>query len=329
MGDWLNKYAATIQAVSAVVTVGVTALLARYTRRYMNLTKNLVDAATAERTDRLETERREQAKNVGGYIEFASLRPEGQVLVLVVVNASQLPIRDVRGIVMRKDVSPPAVVATFSPIPVVDPGSDRTQVFISPELRTLALEMQFDDDAGVRWSKYGTGGPLVEAARPVSTVVEYSARLPTLTIETLPAADLGDGRWRLTLMVRNDGYDGEFEVLVLRGVEGHPNPDYGPFNLQWENSANIEQSIPRDGEHRVEIGEFDQSEMMFAFLGPASSYSGGGATRWAGFEAPNMLKFRLQIRDRSAHMSAVYECKLDFSRWHPEIAVGLATKVDN
>jgi hypothetical protein len=325
MGAWLNSNAAAIQAVSAVVTVVVTFLLARYTRNYMNLTKQLVDAASTERSDRLESNRREQAKNVGGYIEFASLRTQGQVLVLVVVNASRLPIRDVRGTVVRADMNPSQHVATFLPLPVVNPGVDRTQVIVDPKLRKLALKLQFDDDSGVRWIKYGPDGPLVEVGPSVSTVVEHRARRPVLRIEELPAADLGGGRSRLTLMVRNDGHDGDFEVLVLRGVEGHDDPDYGPFNLQWENSSNIEQSIPRDGEHRIEIGEYDRDNGMFAFLGPASSYSDGGATRWAGFDAPSVLKFRMQIRDRSAQTSIIYECTVDFSRWDPQLSVREAT----
>jgi len=96
----------------------------------------------------------EQSENAHRYIE------------LVVVNASALPVRALRGVVV--DDSSGETAIEFGTAPWVLPCSEE-QVLGEPVqvparlIGDLRLELVYEDDAGATWRKYRAGLELLEA----------------------------------------------------------------------------------------------------------------------------------------------------------------------
>lgn len=154
---WLDKHTGTVSAV-------LTLVLAAITYWYVRLTSGLLHEARTERNDRRERELSEQARLIGGYLRvggnYAPSRTFGPgygpgicMLTVTLVNASQLPVRAVRGRAYRTDTG--GHFGDFNQVPVLTPGQQDVGMDIPLELSgSMLLRMEFDDDAGVRWLKY-------------------------------------------------------------------------------------------------------------------------------------------------------------------------------
>jgi hypothetical protein len=123
---------------------------------------------------RLDRQRREdqlsaQARQVGAYLEWTgparvenglSWRP----LAIHVTNASDLPVRNVQGLL--------SVAGTFGPnptfsstVPVMTPGNTQIDITMLSE-NEYQLQLQFEDDAGMQWTKYGPSGLTMVEVQP-------------------------------------------------------------------------------------------------------------------------------------------------------------------
>ncbi|HEY5110373.1 MAG TPA: hypothetical protein VII96_12265 [Acidimicrobiales bacterium] len=116
-------------------------------------------------TQRIEEQSSEHARQVGAFIEATSIRgkfgdpepgTEGRALHLTVVNAGKLPVRNFEARVVK--VGDSEVTALFEPIAVVVPGEFERYMEVVGAPDGWRLEIEFDDDAGTRWSKYGPHG---------------------------------------------------------------------------------------------------------------------------------------------------------------------------
>lgn len=118
-----------------------------------------------EQRNRFTDEKERQARQVGGFITWA---PDGSpTLIMTVTNSSPLAVRDVRGYAIRVE-NPDGEPWEFPDMPVL-PGGDEQQVRLKlSHVGEWNLEFEFDDDAGVRWRKYGDQ-PLREVGRRSST----------------------------------------------------------------------------------------------------------------------------------------------------------------
>jgi hypothetical protein len=118
--------------------------------------------------ERLDGQRRDdqlsaQARQVGATISWLSGTTTTAGITyapiqLRVVNASNLPIRNLQGHLSEVGTFEPTV-ARFAPVPIVDPNID--DFTITLQVRNdvqYLLQLEFDDDAGIRWSKYGPTG---------------------------------------------------------------------------------------------------------------------------------------------------------------------------
>ncbi len=105
-----------------------------------------------EQQNRIDDEQQRQARQVGGYITWA---PDvSHELILTVTNSSPLAVRDVRGYATRIK-NPDATPWEFPDIPVLPAGEEKQVRLPVSQLDEWRLEFEFDDDAGVRWRKYG------------------------------------------------------------------------------------------------------------------------------------------------------------------------------
>jgi hypothetical protein len=100
----------------------------------------------------------EQARHVGAFITWPpSAKPseEQDVAEMTVVNASDLPISNIRGYVIS--FSHRQTVCTFPQIAVVYSHKDeREQAYVdrTTSMNERQLVLVYDDDSGVRWRKY-------------------------------------------------------------------------------------------------------------------------------------------------------------------------------
>jgi hypothetical protein len=146
--QWLD----TLDKHSGSAIAFVTAVLVIVTIFYVVITARLLNEAETERVDRRRREESEQARLVGGHIDFVwSDGDEATMLRLTVHNASPLPIRDLRGSVYRGT----HLLDSYDPIPVVRPGTDVAWMSVPQDVgEGFRLQMDFDDDNGYRWRKY-------------------------------------------------------------------------------------------------------------------------------------------------------------------------------
>ena len=106
-----------------------------------------------------------QAREVGAWIDIngdATLK----TVQMTVMNSSKLPVRRVRGFL--RSIAGGKVVGRFIEIPVAVPGEIKTSISSNNFPESMELILVFDDDAGVRWQKYG-GQPLVvlDPSKPI------------------------------------------------------------------------------------------------------------------------------------------------------------------
>lgn len=105
-----------------------------------------------EQRNRIDDERERQARQVGGYI---TKTPDGSPdITMTVTNSSPLAVRDVRGYVFDGK-KPHATPWEFPDIPVLRSGEEQQVRLPMSSFAEWKLELEFDDDAGVRWRKYG------------------------------------------------------------------------------------------------------------------------------------------------------------------------------
>jgi heme oxygenase len=71
---------------------------------------------------------------------------------LTIENASQLAVRNVRGYLFQRNGD--SLLGAFLPIPVAKPGETESMLRGNFPV-SLRLLLVYDDDAGVRWRKYG------------------------------------------------------------------------------------------------------------------------------------------------------------------------------
>jgi hypothetical protein len=126
---------------------------------YVVITSRLVHAASQDRADRLERDRSEQARNIGGYIESLGDNGGMTTICMYVVNASPLPIGAVKGRLRRMGSGD--AVGDFSEVVVLQGGQKEAnrrptaQRMLASNLATnLLLWLEFDDDDGQKWRKY-------------------------------------------------------------------------------------------------------------------------------------------------------------------------------
>jgi hypothetical protein len=119
---------------------------------YVVITAKLLKEAETERTDRRQREESEQARLIGGHVDFVwSPGDDTEMLRLTVHNASPLPIRDLRAGVFRGA----RLLDSYAPIPVVQPGVEEAWMSVPQDVgEGFRLQMDFDDDNGYRWRKY-------------------------------------------------------------------------------------------------------------------------------------------------------------------------------
>ena len=104
-----------------------------------------------------------QARLVGGYIESGPEFTRGlKAVTLTVVNASPLPIHDIEGFLIS--TADGHLVGRYDPVPVILGDPHRSGPLISRQQHAevaevdagLRLVLDFTDDAGRRWRKYGS-----------------------------------------------------------------------------------------------------------------------------------------------------------------------------
>lgn len=109
-----------------------------------------------------------QARMIGAHIDWHPGGVAGRhPLTMTVTNASPLPIRCVTGFVREvDDLSGSRGWIQLESIPVVPQGTSSKSVYTkSGDALSWHLVIEFDDDAGVRWCKYGPRRNLVQADR--------------------------------------------------------------------------------------------------------------------------------------------------------------------
>jgi len=148
---WFDTHGPTISAVVAAVLVVVTAF-------YVVITHRLLEAQRLDRADRLERERSEQARLVGGHLGHGPVYDNQRNVVRLSAtyrNASPLPVRDVVGYVYLRDCND--FFDAFPSVAALEPGVPLTveMDLPSPHAANTRLEFFFDDDNGQRWHKYG------------------------------------------------------------------------------------------------------------------------------------------------------------------------------
>jgi hypothetical protein len=157
---WFDTHGPTISAAVAAILVGVTIA-------YVVITHRLLEAQRLDRTDRLERERSEQARLIGGHLGHGPVYDNQRKVVRLrgtFRNASPLPVRDVVGYVFLRDTG--GFFDAFPSVATMEPGAPVTVEMDLPAAlaANTRLEFYFDDDNGQRWHKYGTT-PLVAVDR--------------------------------------------------------------------------------------------------------------------------------------------------------------------
>ncbi len=134
---------------------------------------SILTLAIGRRRDRCRARiehRSEQARHVSAWIdavERVGAPPSPQsdphaVVRMTVSNAGLLAVRDVIGYLIHDD----ELLATMPAIHLAPPGTRSVELAVSDCPARLLLVVAFDDDAGVRWRKYGPGRPVLEESGP-------------------------------------------------------------------------------------------------------------------------------------------------------------------
>ena len=115
----------------------------------------------------------QQARLIGGYLEWVSLPSVRNGLIsrtlgIHVINASQLPVRNVQGILTALGTFDPTL-ARSETVLVLVPGGRQIDVEMLGGPADYQLQLQFDDDAGIQWTKYGSNG-LTFVKRPAEPI---------------------------------------------------------------------------------------------------------------------------------------------------------------
>jgi hypothetical protein len=149
--DWLDQHSGSATAL-------VTLVLACITSVYVYFTHGLLTEARKESENRKERELNEQARFVGGHIDWTGENRSANrsSLTLTVENESPLPVRAVVGHVHDRS-EPHAYLFSFTSMPVVRHSETTSTVHVpynEYKDKSLVLYLDFDDDAGTRWRKY-------------------------------------------------------------------------------------------------------------------------------------------------------------------------------
>lgn len=100
----------------------------------------------------------EQARHVGAFMSWpfdATPSDDQDVVEMTIVNASDLPVQDVRGYIIS--VKDKRVISAFPQIAIIHSGKQPKQrAFVERTVirHDLRLVLVYGDDSGVRWRKY-------------------------------------------------------------------------------------------------------------------------------------------------------------------------------
>lgn len=159
-----GEYSAQVQTLAAAVNLLIASVLAWITGYYAFLTRSLVGEAAMERLERADVRRSAQAELIGGYIT-SSVVGAGNVSITVhIANTSQLPVRALEAYVV--DGVTDIELARYRRRSVLPPGLTQDDLQIAQGHPPLRLVLEYDDDAGRRWRKYGRSVPLECIADP-------------------------------------------------------------------------------------------------------------------------------------------------------------------